>query len=158
MIGCGCRGQLLAGALIDQGHVVRGTTRDPAQLAAIEAAGAQAVLGDPDRVATLIDPLEHVSVACLLLGSATGSAEQLAALHGSRLEMLLTKMVDTTVHGVVYEARGSVEPELLAGGARLVRAFGARAEARYAMLEADPGAHDAWLQAAIEAVEDVLGP
>ena len=60
---------------------MRGTTRDPARRGAIEAAGAEPFVGDPDLVATLAPALEHVGVACLLLGSATGAPEHLAALH-----------------------------------------------------------------------------
>ena len=65
-------------------------------------------MGDPDRIGTLIPALQHVSVACVLLGSATGEEDHVAALHGTRLEMLLAKLLDTTARGIVYEARGSV--------------------------------------------------
>ena len=109
IIGCGCRGLSLAVQLRARGHAVRGTTRDPARVDAIEAAGVEAYVGDPDRIATLAPALEHVGVACLLLGSAIGDPEQLEALHGTRLEMLLTRMLDTTVRGVVYECAGSVD-------------------------------------------------
>ena len=74
IIACGCRGRGLARKLVGQGHAVRGTTRSPAGLAAIEAAGAEGLLGDPDVVGTLVRSFEHVSVACVLLGSAVGSA------------------------------------------------------------------------------------
>jgi nucleoside-diphosphate-sugar epimerase len=156
IIGCGCRGQLLARALGAQGHAVRGTTRWSERLAEIEAAGAEAAVGDPDRVATLMGALDHVTVACILLASATGSPEQLRALHGPRLEMLLTKMVDTTVRGVVYEASGTVEPGVLARGARQVQVFGERSLARTAWLEADPERPQDWLPAALEAIERVV--
>lgn len=121
------------------------------------ASGAEPVLADPDRVATLFEAFRHVSVVCVLLGSAVARPEDLAALHGSRLEMLLTKLVDTTARGVVYEARGSVDPELLAGGAARVRGFAARSLASYALLEADPGLSEAWAAAAVEAVNHVIG-
>lgn len=158
IIGCGCRGQLLAGALAGRGHVVRGTTRDRARLAEIEAAGAEAELGDPDRVATLMGSLERVAVVCILLGSATGSPEQLQALHGTRLEMLLTKLVDTTVRGLVYEAQGTVDAGVLASGAQRVRRFAERSLARTALLEADPGRSPEWLSAALAAVNRVIAP
>jgi uncharacterized protein YbjT (DUF2867 family) len=153
IIGCGCRGQSLARALVEAGNLVRGTTRDPGRLSEIEASGAEAVLADPDRVMTLMDPLDHVSVACILLGSASGSPDQLRALHGTRLEMLLTKLVDTTVRGVVYEARGSVPEEVLAAGAERVRAFAARSVANAILLDADPGRPREWVRAALQAVE-----
>jgi uncharacterized protein YbjT (DUF2867 family) len=153
IIGCGCRGQMLARGLIERGHVVRGTTRDQARVAAIERAGAEAVVADPDVVATLVPAFDHVTVVSILLGSASGSPDQLAALHGSRLEMLLTKLIDTTARGLVYEAAGTVEPEVLAGGVERVLRFGGRSVAEVAVLEADPGDPSAWLEAALAAVE-----
>ena len=156
IIGCGCRGLSLARELIAAGHAVRGTTRDPARGPEIEAAGAEAVIGDPDVVATLARSLEHVTIACVLLGSAVGSPEALAALHGPRLEMLLTRMVDTTVRGVVYEAAGSVDAGLLAGGAALVRARCEDSRIPYELLRADPVDVDVWTVAAVAAVNSAL--
>jgi uncharacterized protein YbjT (DUF2867 family) len=147
---------MLSRELVARGHAVRGTTREPARLGEIEATGAEAVLADPDRVGTLVDALEHVTVACVLLGSAAGAGEQLASLHSTRLEMLLTKVVDTTIRGVVYEARGTVEGEVLAAGAARVRAFGERSLAGWALLGADPADHALWLAAALAAIDDVL--
>ena len=48
--------------------------------------------------------LDGVAVVCWLMGSARGDADELAALHGTRLESLLGKLVDTHVRGFVYEA------------------------------------------------------
>jgi len=159
IIGCGCRGQLLTRELRAIGHAVRGTTRAAWRLSDIEAAGAEAVLADPDRVATLVDAFAHVTVVCLLLGSAVGSESELEALHGTRLDMLLTKLVDTTARGVVYEARGSVEAGLLAGGAARVRGFAERSLASYALLDADPEVPGEWVAAASDAVRQVVaGP
>ena len=156
IIGCGCRGRLLARALSERGHAVRGTTRRARQVPAIEDAGAEGAVCDPDRVATLVGAFDHVSVAFILLASATGAPEALRALHGTRLEMLLTKLVDTTVRGVVYEARGSVDAEVLAGGAERVRGFAERSLASVALLEADPADARAWLAAALGAMEQVV--
>jgi hypothetical protein len=156
IIGCGCRGRLLAGELIARGHAVRGTTRDSARVAAIEAVGAEALVGDPNVIATLAGSLEHVAVAAVLLGSAAGTPEQLLALHGSRLDMLLTRMVDTTVRGVVYEAGGSVDTAVLDAGAARVRALCKDSRIPYALLRADPGDVRAWTAAAVDAVEGVL--
>jgi NADP-dependent 3-hydroxy acid dehydrogenase YdfG len=147
---------MLARSLVARGHAVRGTTRDPARLSDIEAVGAQARLADPDRVATMVPAFEHVTVACVLLGSAAGTDEQLAALHSHRLQAALVKMIDTTIHGVVYERRGTVAPGLLGGGAKLVRSFSDRSLAACAMLDADPDDHEAWVAAALAAVERVL--
>ena len=156
IIGCGCRGRLLARALVEQGHAVRGTTRQAERLAEIEAAGAEAVLADPDRLGTLVPALDHVSVAVVLLGSAAGSEDHLSDLHGPRLQALLTKMIDTTVHGVVYEARGSVDPGLLSAGAAAAQAFQERSRARVALLEADPSDPEGWLGEALAGVETAL--
>jgi hypothetical protein len=118
--------------------------------------GAEAVIGDPDVVGTIARSLEHVSVACVLLGSAVGSPEQLAALHGTRLDMLLTRMVDTTVRGIVYEASGSVEADVLDAGATRVRECSEDSRIPYALLRADPGDVDAWTAAALAAVHSAL--
>lgn len=143
--------------LVSRGHVVRGTTRSPARRHQIEAAGAEAAIADPDRVATLGLALERVTIACLLLGSAVGAPEQLATLHGARLEMLLQRLVDTPVRALVYEAQGSVEDAVLAGGTERVRAFCEEAHIPYALLAADPGDHGSWTGAAAAAVERALG-
>ena len=156
IIGCGCRGRSLARELVSRGHAVRGTTRSSARLEAIEAAGAEAVLGDPDVVGTLVRWFEHVGVACVLLGSAAGTPEQLAALHGPRLDMLLARMLDTTVRGVVYEAAGSVGPALLEAGATLVRERCEDSRIPYALLRADPADGCAWTVAAATAVDSAL--
>jgi uncharacterized protein YbjT (DUF2867 family) len=156
LIGCGCRGLLLARELIARDHVIRGTTRDPGRVREIAAAGAEAVVADPDRIATLAPVLEHVGVVCVLLGSAHGEAVELAALHGTRLDMLLTRILDSPVRGLVYETAGRVDPVLLAGGAARVRSFCEDARVPYALLDADPGDHASWVGAAVGAVERVL--
>jgi nucleoside-diphosphate-sugar epimerase len=155
IVGCGCRGRELARALRDRGHVVRGTSRRAEQLPAITAAGAEAVLADPDRVATLFGALEHVSVLVVLLGSAAGAREAVCALHGPRLEMLLHKALDTTVRGVVYEASGAVDGAVLEDGAKRVQRTCDVSRIPYALLDADPSAGD-WTAVALAAVESVL--
>ena len=147
---------MLAQALVQEGHAVRGTTRDPARAADIEATGAEAVIADPDRVATIVPALANVTVACVLLGSAVGDRAQLEALHGPRLEMLLTRLVDTTVHGVVYEAQGTAPTRDLERGTALVSAFAARTRARHELLRSDPANHQAWLRVAKGCVGAVL--
>jgi uncharacterized protein YbjT (DUF2867 family) len=98
IVPCGCRGQALARELAAAGHAVRGTTRDPARTAAIAAAGAEPYVGDPDRIGSLMDALAGVTVVCWLTGTLP-----VPELHGGRLRMLLSKLVDTPVRGVVYE-------------------------------------------------------
>ncbi|MGO9956121.1 MAG: hypothetical protein ACLP50_09105 [Solirubrobacteraceae bacterium] len=156
IVGCGCRGLELTRVLRGRGHAVRATTRDPGRRAEIEAAGAEAFIGDPDRVSTLWPAFAHTGVACLLLGSATGGAEQLAALHSTRLDMLLEKMLDTTVRGIVYEVAGTVDPALLAVGAERVRWACDRSLIPYQLLDAEPADHALWPAVAAQAVERIL--
>jgi uncharacterized protein YbjT (DUF2867 family) len=124
IVGCGCRGRELGGALREAGWAVRGTSRREPGLAPIEAAGIEAALADPDRVGTVLELVGDVAVVYLLLGSAAGDAEGVAAIHGPRLESLMEKLVDTPVRGVVYEAGGSVDAAVLEAGAEIVRAAG----------------------------------
>lgn len=156
IIGSGCRGVSLGRELVARGHSVRGTTRDPARRLEIEAAGLEAVVGDPDRIATLSPALEHVTVACILLGSAAGSPERVAELHESRLEMLLTRMLDTTVRGIVYEAAGTAGAEILGRGARRIEAFSRDSRTPCAILTADPADPRGWTEAGLAAVQVVL--
>jgi hypothetical protein len=141
--------------LQESGHVIRGTTRDPGRVPELRAAGIEPYVGDPDRIGTLVAALEQVSVACVLLGSAVGDPERVEALHTTRLEMLLTKLLDTTARGIVYEARGTVAPEVLDAGAHLVRSVCGRSRIPYELLDADPFA-PAWVDAAAIAVGRVL--
>ncbi len=157
IVGCGCRGQALARALRADGHAVRGTTRTEARRADVEAAGAEVWIGDPDRIATISYALDGVTILCWLMGSAQGTPEQLEALHGSRLRMLLERSIDTTVRGLVYEAAGSVDGALLAAGAETVERACAYSEIPHALLRADPAdGHDAWLAAALDCVGELL--
>jgi nucleoside-diphosphate-sugar epimerase len=157
IIGCGCRGLALAGELRARGHAVRATTRDPGRLDALGAGGCEAVLADPDRVATLAPAFEHVGVAFVLLGSAVADSSQLEALHTTRLDMLLLRMLDSTVRGIVYEASGSVDGGLLRGGADRVKAFCEDSMIPYVLINADPRDYAVWVRAAAGAVDAVLG-
>jgi uncharacterized protein YbjT (DUF2867 family) len=121
IVGCGCRGRQVGQALLAEGWAVRGTSRHPEWLAAIEEVGIEAALADPDRPGTLLDLVGDVTVVIYLLGSAVGEPETLAAIHGPRLERLLEHLVDTPVRGFAYEATGSVDAGLLAGGVEIVR-------------------------------------
>ncbi len=156
IVGCGCRGQALARELIAAGHVVRGTTRDPAKLEAIEAAGAEGVIADPYRLATVMPLLDGASAVCWLMGTASGDAAEVAALHGGRLEALLDKLVDTHVRGAVYEAAGSVDAATLSAGAALARERRERYRMPIEIVDADPSDHPRWLEATAAAVERVL--
>jgi len=156
IVGCGCRGRSLAAALVADGHRVRGTTRSRDRLAAIEAAGAEAVVADPDRLGTLMPLLEGVSAVCWLMGSASGETGSLAALHGPRLVSMLAKLVDTSVRGLVYEARGTVSAGFLTQGAGIVRGAGASYRMPVQVVDAEPGDMAVWLTTMRLAVKAIL--
>ncbi|HMC49396.1 MAG TPA: hypothetical protein VKH20_02030 [Solirubrobacterales bacterium] len=120
IVGCGCRGRELGIALLDEGWAVRGTSRREQGLTAIEVAGIEPALADPHQPATVLDLVADVTTLYWLLGSATGEPKNLEAIHGSRLERLLERLVETPVRRFVYEAHGSVDPQVLAGGVDLV--------------------------------------
>jgi uncharacterized protein YbjT (DUF2867 family) len=154
----GCRGLGLARALRADGHALRVTTRTEAGRAGIEATGAECWVGTPDRLATLRGALDGVTVACWLLGSCTGTEQELRALHTTRLELFLTQAIDTTVRGLVYEARGTSTPaSVLAKGERIVREQTERNLIPAAYLTADPGERDAWIAQARAAIDRLLG-
>jgi predicted dinucleotide-binding enzyme len=156
IVGCGCRGRALARSLLAGGHAVRGTTRDPERAAQIAASGAEPFVGDPARVGTLTPALDGVAVVCLLLGSATGTPRELETLHGSRLEMLLLRIIDTTVRAVAYEAVGTVEQPVLDRGSQTVRDACRLSRFPYVLLAADPASDAAWTTSAAADVEGLL--
>jgi nucleoside-diphosphate-sugar epimerase len=156
IVGCGCRGSLLARALREDGHQVRGTTRTGNRLEQIEGAGAEAVIADPHRLATVTPLLEGVSVVVWPMGSASGTAEDIDAVHTTRLETLLTKLVDSGVRGLVYEAAGTVPGDVLRSGAAQVRKSGEWFRMPVEVVEHDPGDHDGWTEAMRAAVARIL--
>ena len=156
IVGCGCRGRALARALADDGHAVRGTTREPAKLAEIEAAGAEAVTADPDRLATLMPHIQGVSALCWLMGTAGGDPGAVAAVHGPRLRSLVEALVDTHVRGVVYEGAGRVPAAALEQGAGIVRELAATFRMPVAVVEDPPAEHPAWLAGMRAAVGRLL--
>ena len=156
MVGGGCRGLDLARELIGEGHAVRAVTRRPEARSEIEAAGAECWLGDPDVIGTLRYALDNVTVLLWLLGTARGPADKVAALHGSRLRMMLDKTADTTVRGVVYEAAGTVGREVLETGVEEVRRARRTNEIPYALVEVDRSDRAAWLSAGRAAIDALL--
>ncbi|MCB0876219.1 MAG: hypothetical protein R2718_11870 [Solirubrobacterales bacterium] len=124
LVGCGCHGRELGRSLIGEGWAVRGTSRTAAGAALIEDAGIEPATADPDFVGTVLDHVGDVTVAAWLLGSASGTAEQIEAVNRLRLGSLLEKLVDTPVRGFVFEAAGSAGPDVLAAGAELVERAG----------------------------------
>ena len=137
------------------GHAVRIVTRTESGRAAIEAAGAECLIGTPDRLLTLRGALDGVTIACWLLATARGPREQVRALHGSRLQAFVGQAIDTTMRGFVYEAPSG--NELTAAGERIVRTATSRNAIPVAFVRADPGDSDAWQEDAHAAIGSLLG-
>ena len=144
IVPCGARGRALARELRAAGHAVRGTTRG-AHAAEIAETGAEPYVGDPDRIATLMEALHGVTIVCWLTGTIADGD-----LHAGRLRMLWEKLVDTPVRGVVYEGA-------LPQGEQVARTASETWQIPLAILEADPLDHEAWLRAAHGAVDRLLG-
>lgn len=101
MVGGGAHAAALATSLRADGHAVRAVPFGAAEAAALRDAGCDVVDGDPDRIGTIRDALDGVTILLWLLAD-----DAPAELHGSRLRMMLERTTDTTVRGVVYEAGG----------------------------------------------------
>jgi uncharacterized protein YbjT (DUF2867 family) len=143
IVPCGARGRALARELRARGHAVRGTTRG-AHVPEIGATGAEAYVGDPDRIATLMDALHGVTVVCWLTGTIADGD-----LHAGRLRMFWEKLVDTPVRGVVYEGA-------LPEGEAIARASSETWQIPLEVLDGDPLADD-WVARAVAAVNRLLG-
>jgi uncharacterized protein YbjT (DUF2867 family) len=154
IVGCGCRGEALARDLIGIGHPVRGTTRDPERAAELEQAGIEAVVADPYRLATLMPHVANTTVMCWLMGSAAG--DDVEALHRTRLQTALERLVDSPVRGMVYEAAGTLAPSLLREGAAAVRKASLIWAMPAAIVETEPSDLDAWRAAMVAGVERIL--
>jgi nucleoside-diphosphate-sugar epimerase len=156
IVGCGCRGRELGSELRTRGWPVRGTTRGPA-LAQIERGGLEPAVADPDRPGTVLELCGDVAVVVWLLGSARGEPAALSAIHSSRLERLLEKLVDTPMRGFVYEGVGSAPEPDLADGRSIVESAARTWRIPVAFLEGErsqPG----WAAGAADVVEGVLTP
>jgi hypothetical protein len=157
IVGCGCRGQAVGQRLVAAGWLVRGTTRSAGATEDILAAGLEPAVADPDQGASILDQVADVALVFWLLGSAVGEPDAVGALHGSRLERVLEKLVDTPVRGFVYEAAGSVPPEHLERGSELVRAAGETWRIPVAVVEQGPGDWEGWTEAMLAAAERLIG-
>lgn len=157
IVGCGCSGRLAGSTLRRRGWAVRGSSRTTEGQAAIEAAGIEAVIADPDRVGTIIELLGDVTVLIWALGSARGAEQELAALHGPRLERTLEKIVDTPVRGFVYEVAGTVPAALLGAGAELVAAAGERWRIPTVAVQEERDEGGRWATAIADAAEKLVG-
>ena len=157
LVGGGCRGIALTRELVADGHAVRAVTRGEAGRAAIEDAGAECWIGDPDVVGTLRYALESVTIVVWALGTASGEPAAVAALHGPRLEMMLSKVIDTTVRGVVYEAAGTIAPEAFATGIAELERMGRLNEIPFVVVDADPADRLRWVTATRQAIGGLIG-
>jgi uncharacterized protein YbjT (DUF2867 family) len=158
LVGGGCRGRQLAGELVADGHAVRITTRREAGRAAIERTGSECWVGTPDRLATLRGALDGVTVACWMLATADGTPEQLVELHDTRLEFFLTQAIDTTVRGILYEARGSTAAApALAAGELLTRRMCELNQIPLGWIREDPRDTAAWVAEARAGIDRFLG-
>jgi uncharacterized protein YbjT (DUF2867 family) len=157
LVGGGCRGLALTRGLVADGHAVRAVTRREAGRAAIEAAGAECWIGDADIVGTLRYALENVTILVWALGTATGTPAAVAALHGPRLEMMLGRVIDTTVRGVVYEAAGTIAPAAFATGVVELGRAGRLNEIPHAIVAADPADREGWATATRHAIDGLIG-
>jgi hypothetical protein len=135
---------------------VRGTTRDAAKVEEIEADGIEGVLADPDRIGTIVEVIGGVTVIFWLLGSASGPGEDVAALHGDRLERLLEEIVDTPVRGVAYELTGGIDQAEAVRAMGLLRAAGERWHMPFEVVGVDPQEHDLWLEGMLGAADGLL--
>ena len=158
LVGGSARARALVPALAGCGHAVRATGADDDAVALLGEAGAEAVLADPDRLGTLLPHLQGVSALCWLLGSDEGDPEAVRALHGPRLETMVETLVDTHVRGVVYEAAGTVPPEVLEEGAATVERLGATFRMPVAIVRHAPDDVQGWVEAVAGAVDSVLDP
>jgi hypothetical protein len=70
--------------------------------------------------------------------------------------MMLEKITDTTVRGVLYEAAGTVDAAVLRGGAAEIARARELNEIPGALLEADPREPEDWVPAAREGIDRLL--
>lgn len=136
---------------------MRITTRNEARRAAIEDTGSECWIGTPDRLATLRGSLDSVAIACWMLACAGGREDELAALHGSRLEFFLGQAIDTTARGLIYDASpGRVPAQELARGERVFRSITELNAIPAFVLRAHD--HEAWIAQADRAIASLLDP
>jgi hypothetical protein len=97
----------------------------------------------------------NTSAIVWLLGSASG--DDVEALHLTRLQTVLERLVDTPVRGMVYEGAGTLPRTLLREGAAAVRKAALTWQMPNAIVERDPRrGYPSWRDAMLAAVETVL--
>jgi len=156
IVGCGCRGIELAAKLQADGHAVRGTTRTDERVQELEKAGIEAWVGDPDRIASIHYSMENATIMCWMLGSAEAEDGSLESLHGTRLQMMLERTIDTTVRGVIYEGAGTVKAEYLTSGAADVERICGKNEIPWSVVTADPADSASWSESVKAQIDELL--
>src|SRR3954452_3817469 len=96
VVGGGCRALAFARDLGAEGHAIRAVTRTEERRDAIEAAGAECVIADPDVIGSLRYALDNVTLVLWLLGTATGG--NVADLHGSAVADVVERTAGSTGH------------------------------------------------------------
>jgi uncharacterized protein YbjT (DUF2867 family) len=151
IVGCGCHGRELGAALADRGWVVRGTSRTPEGARAIDAAGIEAAIADPDRLGTVLEAIEGVSLIYWLFGTVAA-----ADLHGPRLERLLSEIVDTPVRALIYELNEALEPAAAAAAFEALRSANERWRIPFEVVAAQRGS-GSWLEGMTAAAAELVG-
>ena len=151
IVGCGCHGRELGAGLAERGWLVRGTSRTPEGAAAIDAAGIESAIADPDRIGTVLEAIEGVSLIYWLFGRVAAPD-----LHGPRLERLLTEIVDTPVRALIYELNEALEPGAAAGAFELLRSANERWRIPFEVVAAERGT-DSWLEGMTAAAAELVG-
>ena len=151
IVGCGCSGRELGAALQDAGWAVRGTSRTEAGAALIEEAGIEAAIADPDRIGTVLDAIEGVSLIFWLFGTVAAPE-----LHGPRLERMLEEIVDTPVRAFVYELNAELEPADAQAAFEALRSAGERWRIPFEVVAAERGT-DPWVEGMVAAARELVG-
>ena len=122
----------------------------------MDESGIEGVEADPERIGTILEVIEGVTIIFWLLGSASGEAATVAALHSDRLERLLEEIVDTPVRGVAYELTGGIDQAQALRAMELLRAAGERWHMPFEVVDVDPREHELWLEGMLGAAEGLL--
>ena len=156
IIGCGCRGRLVGTRLLAKGWQVRGTSRHEDGLAAIADAGIEPALADPAQPDTVLELVGDVAIVFWLLASAQGEPSALSAIHGSRLERVMERLIETPVRGFVYEMKGTVDPILLEHGSEVIEAAGDTWRVPISCVFVDPRDPHDWAEIMVSAAVGLL--
>jgi hypothetical protein len=151
IVGCGCRGRALGNALQEAGWLARGTSRTEAGAKAIQEAGIEPAIADPDRIITVLDAIEGVSLIYWLFGTVPDPE-----LHGPRLERLLEEIVDTPVRALVYELNAELDPSAASGAFEALRSANERWRIPFEVVAAEYGSEE-WLEGMLAAARELVG-